>query len=65
MTYVEALRDASLTVRAWLNEFTPSEYWCAMHFIALGLRCHPTWAAIEDEIVRRLIAEDEPLRLAA
>ncbi len=65
MTHAEALRDAALTVRGWHDEFTPSEYWRATHSIALGLQCHPTWAAIEDEIVRRLISEDEPLRLAA
>jgi hypothetical protein len=65
MTRPDALLDAALTVQRWQRQFPPSQHWRATHYIAHRLDCYPAWGAIEEAILLRLIAEDEPLRLAA
>ncbi len=73
MTRSSAILDAALTVQRWQRLY-PSNRWAPSHHcwnvrvmrdIAHQLGCYPAWDSIEDAIVRRLLAEDAPLRLAA
>lgn len=65
MTRASAMIDAALTVQRWRRLIQPSLHWRFTRYIAHRLGCCPTWDAIEDEIVRRLLVEDLPERRAA
>ncbi len=65
MTRSTAILDAALTVQRWQRQFPPAQHWRATHYLALRIGCAPQWPAIEDAILRRLLAEDEPVRAAA
>jgi hypothetical protein len=73
MKRADALIDAALTVQHWKRLY-PTSRWAPSHrcwnvrvmrYLAHKLGCYPAWDAIEVEIVRRLLAQDEPLRRAA
>ena len=65
MTRAAALIDAAMTVQRWQRQYPPAMHWRATHYIAQRLICYPAWNTIEEAIVRRLLTEDEPVRLAA
>lgn len=65
LTRDAALLDAALTVQRWRRQFPPAMHWRATHYLAHQLGCYPAWDAIEDAIVRRLLAEGAAARIAA
>lgn len=76
MTREIALIDAAMTVQIWQRGLRVQHVRCPGYtaerikrHVARALHCYPTWPAIEDSIVRRLMAEaevqDVPMRRAA
>ena len=59
MTRPAALIDAAMTVQRWQRQFPRWMHYRIVRYIAHQLGCHPSWSAIEAEIVRRLLAEGE------
>jgi hypothetical protein len=65
MTRDEALLDAAYTVQRWKRQFAPWMHYRIQRYLGHKLGCYPHWDAIEAEIVRRHLAEDDQIRIAA
>lgn len=65
MTFADALRDATLTVRLWQSQPRSKRDRVRRH-VACALKCYPAWSTIRMAIANRLLAHDaEPMRRAA
>jgi len=69
MTRTSALLDAAMTVQRWQRQQRRRRYtgYTAnriRNHVANELGCYPAWDSIEAAIVRRLMAENEPVRMA-
>jgi hypothetical protein len=62
-----ALIDAAITVQRWQRRGGHTGYTAdrILRHVARALRCYPSWAAIQEAIVRLELGEVETYRLAA